>query len=207
MENKFIPSIQDMRLLKSIDPEIVKSMGINLEEVEEEFVKSLNREGLTQKEVQVQGKNGMYAKKVWVRAGSDPHGHGKEMADRIKNEGIKFPETSPEMKQVKERAQKERAEFLDKQKKKGSGDVESKGKTSSASGKSKALQALEKYGTTKVNTIKEFRELEEEAKKHGHKLTATKTNHSNTFNYYMVSSNKKGSESVSAKKKGNSGAR
>lgn len=65
--------LSDLQLLKSMNPEQLKAAGIDLEEIEKAISENMDmmkggREGLVQKEVQVQGKHGVYTKKVWVKA-------------------------------------------------------------------------------------------------------------------------------------------
>ena len=74
--NSFYNSGSDVELLKSLEGSVVAD--------QDELVKAMNKAGLVQKEVQVQGKNGTFTRKQWVKASESGKSESSEVSSGAK---------------------------------------------------------------------------------------------------------------------------
>ena len=146
---EFINTGLDERILKSLD----------VEHPSEELVKAMNKQGLVQKEVTVQGKNGTFTRKQWVKASEVKSDTSKQVVmspedkDTMSYYGIKGTETLDELNHIRNKASKELKEVFKKyQKADRNGDSSARSLGISAEGKQKYLFKLDKY-IDKVKTM------------------------------------------------------
>lgn len=146
---EFINTGLDERILKSLD----------VEHPSEELVKAMNKQGLVQKEVTVQGKNGTFTRKQWVKASEVKSNTNKQVVmspedkDTMSYYGIKGTETLDELNHIRNKASKELKEVFKKyQKADRNGDSSARSLGISAEGKQKYLFKLDKY-IDKVKTM------------------------------------------------------